>query len=38
MWKVCGPKGKWLGVIETNYAWAIKYWTPRGFILQPFNG
>ena len=32
MWKVC--KGKhWIGIIETNYAWAVNYWTKRGFKL-----
>lgn len=33
MFKVCGKGGHWIGIIETNYDWALKYWTNRGYIL-----
>lgn len=37
MWQVC--RGSvWIGIVETNYAWAVKYWRPRGFNLRPHNG
>lgn len=33
MYKVCGKGNRWIGIIETNYTWAIKYWTARGYKL-----
>lgn len=38
MWRVLrrkGPKKKRdTGILETNYAWAARYWLPRGFKLE----
>jgi hypothetical protein len=32
-------KGKhWIGIIETNYRWAIAYWIPRGYRLEAHHG
>ncbi len=31
-WKVYRGK-TWTGIVESNYAWASAYWTPRGFNL-----
>ena len=31
-WKVT-KRGKWIGIVETNYAWALAYWVPRGYKL-----
>jgi len=32
LWKVC--KGNhWIGILESNYAWALPYWTARGYKL-----
>jgi len=28
MWEVW-MKGKWIGIVETNYPWAVAYWTKR---------
>ena len=37
MWKVY-KNGKFLGVVETNWEWASKYWAGRkGCELVPWN-
>lgn len=34
-WKVCRTRNptSWIGIVETNYAWAFRYWSARGFKL-----
>jgi hypothetical protein len=35
-WKVCTPKGNWIGIVESNYQWASQYWPKRGYRLIPY--
>ena len=35
-WMVCNGK-KWIGVIETNFEFAIRFWTKKGLNLFPWN-
>jgi hypothetical protein len=34
-WKVCWPNRNWIGIIETNFAYAFPYWTKKGMKLIP---
>ena len=34
MWEVC-YRQRWIGIVETNYAWACAFWlTRQGFTLR----
>ena len=33
MWKVY-TNGEWNGIVETNYTWALAYWSKRGGKLR----
>ncbi len=37
LWAVVGQRGKPLGIVESNYAWAAAYWLKRGCRLRPIN-
>lgn len=32
-YRVCTKSGHWIGIIETNHAFADPYWRERGHIL-----
>ena len=36
-WLVCSSQSRksWIGIVETNYAFAVVYWTQRGHHLLP---
>lgn len=36
-YRACTSRGTWIGIVETNYAWAEPYWRGRGYrlVLSP---
>jgi hypothetical protein len=35
-WKVYNGK-RFIGIIESNYDYAITYWKTKGYTLKPYN-